>query len=148
MTSTQIEAPTKEQQVAESAFIQGHIEATVGFDYEAVDRGNPLEAELTEATPKNREAALVERFTRAVASIYDAHNSKKSALCFLIATGDLAAQGRKVKSAAQEFGVSKQDISKTCVEWCEFMGIPPSDYMRNEASKESFRQSNTRKQKI
>lgn len=139
---------TQEQQrkAAESAFVDHHVEQIQHFNYDEVDRSNPLAAELTEAT-EPKLLSTVKQFTRAIANIYFAHNAKQSALCFMIAIGDHAAQGRKIKSAAREFGVSKQAISKTCVEWCEFMGIPPSDYMRKEASKENFKKSNHRNTK-
>ena len=136
----------KQRLTAESAFVDHHIERVQQFDYDAIDRGNPLVSELTEAT-ESRTLSTIKIFTRAISDIYYAHNSKQSALCFLIATGDHAAQGRKIKSAAKEFGVSKQAISKCCVEWCELMGVPPSDYMRNEAAKESFKKSNHRNNK-
>lgn len=137
---------TQEQkrQAAESAFVNHHVERIQQFDYDAIDRGNPLVSELTGAS-ESRELSAVKLFTRAVSNIYYAHNSKQSSLCFLIATGDHAAQGRKIKSAAKEFGVSKQAISKCCVEWCAFMGIPPSDYMRKTS--EEFSKSNHRNKK-
>lgn len=127
-------------------FADGGRHPTVEFDYKAIDHGDGEDLELAENADKSRAAALLEIFTRAITEIYDARNSKKSALCLLIAMGTQAAQGRKIVSAARQFGVSKQDISKGCVAWCEFMGIEPSSYMRSQASKESFVNSNKRKQ--
>jgi hypothetical protein len=44
------------------AFVDGHVEPSVDFPFEEVDRGNPIEAELTEATPKKEsEAATLGR---------------------------------------------------------------------------------------
>lgn len=129
-----------------SAYVDGHVEPIEEFDMDSIDRGSPLTAEI-ERHGHGREISIVEQFTRAIAEIYNSHNAKKSAACFLIATGGSAAEGRKIVSTAREFGVSKQDISKCCVEWCEFMGIPPSTYMRQLAAKESFQNSNSRKQK-
>jgi hypothetical protein len=137
-------ATAKQRITAELAFIDHHVEQVQQFDYDAIDRGNPLVAEITEAT-ESRALSTVKLFTRAISDIYYSHNSKQSALCFLIATGDHAAQGRKIKSAAREFGVSKQAISKCCVEWCELMGVPPSDYMRKES--ENYAKSNHRNKK-
>lgn len=129
-----------------SAFVDGHVEPVEEFNLDAIDRGSPLTAEI-ERPEHGREISIVEQFTRAIADIYNSHNAKKSAACFLIATGGSAAEGRKITSTAKEFGVSKQDVSKCCVDWCEFMGIPPSTYMRQLAAKESFVKSNTRKKK-
>lgn len=128
-------------------YVDGHPEPAVDFDYDAIDRGNPLAAEISGASTHDKLVTVTEKFRRVIQEIHSARNSKKAARTFLIATGDESAQGEKITHAAKEFGVSKQDISKCCVDWCKFMGIEPSSYMRSFASKESFRKSNKRKPK-
>lgn len=45
------------------AFVDGHPEPSVDFDYDAMDRGNPLTAELEEASPKNDSVTLGKIFS-------------------------------------------------------------------------------------
>lgn len=119
---------------------------SVDFDYDAVDRGNPLVAELTGARDKTL-PEIMQRFRRVILQIYESNNSKKSAACFLIATGDPAADGIAMATQAKRFGVSKAAVSKSCVEWCEFLSIRPSRYMRSAESGQSFQKSNHRPKK-
>jgi hypothetical protein len=137
---------TDQNHSEETGYVDGHLEPTVEFPYGEIDRGNPLAAEL-ERPVRELLLELTGKFRRVVMHIESDSNSKKSALCFLIATGDPGAEGVKIASAAKKFGVSKQDISKCCVDWCKLLSIEPSSYMRSQTSKESFRKSNTRRKK-
>lgn len=74
-------------------------------------------------------------------------NSKFWWGCFLIATGDAEADGVSMEDYGAAWSVGRACVSKTCVEICVRLGIPPSRYMRTEEARESYRKSNRRNAK-
>lgn len=89
-----------------------------------------------------------EYYRRFILLIQNARNSKFMLGCYLIATGDAFADGISMEDYARTWGVTKATVSKQCVYICAYLGIPPSRYMRAAATKENYRQSNTRPKKL
>lgn len=137
------------------AFENGEKVAVVDFDFDAVedaDRGNPLTAELERPVweyilSEPRAAELLSKMRRVVCKIALMSNSKMGAETFLIATGDAAADGKTITGTAKRHGLTKAAVSSACVSWCEFLGKRPSEYMRGEASKITFKKSNINKKR-
>lgn len=123
---------------------------SIDFDYSACDRGNPLAAELERPEisawdfllTEPRATAFLQKMRRVILEIMETPNSKMSAACFLIATGDEAMEGASMTTTSKRYGVSPATISQACIKWCDFLGKSPSPYMRRESSGESYRQSN------
>lgn len=89
-----------------------------------------------------------EQYNRILQLLQNARNTKFTLGCFLIATGHAYADGVSMEEYARQWGVVKATVSKQCVFICDYLGIPPSQYMRPVSTKESYRQSNTRPKKI
>lgn len=92
-------------------------------------------------------AGLVEKYRRLLMDAMEKRNTKYYIGCILIATGDPAAEGVSLVEYAKEWGVTRAAVSKHCVAICTYLGIPPSDYMRSEQARESYRKHNKRRAK-
>lgn len=89
-----------------------------------------------------------EYYRRFILLLQGARNTKFLLGCYLIATGDAFADGVSMESYAKTWSVKRATVSKQCVYICNYLGIPPSRYMRRAETKESYRQSNTRPKKV
>lgn len=96
------------------------------------------------ATPQQ----LLAKFAELARFIQSKRNSKFWWGCFLIATGDAAADGVSMQDFGREWSVTRACVSKTCVEICVRLGIPPSRYMRSEEAREKYQESNRRPVKL
>lgn len=91
---------------------------------------------------------MLAKFAALARMITAKRNSKFWWACFLVATGDAAADGLSMKDIGEQWNVGAACISKTCIEICGRLGIEPSRYMRDESARDSYRKSNIRKKKI
>jgi hypothetical protein len=82
-----------------------------------------------------------------LARIIDSADPRKEADIMALACGLLLREGGTITSVAEKYGVTKQDISKSAVEFCERMGLPPSHAMLPEASREKYKLTNRRNHK-
>lgn len=89
-------------------------------------------------------AEMLTRFALLARTITGKRNSKFWWCCFLVATGDAGAAGLSMTDLGRRWSVSKAYVSKTCIEICGILGLPPSQYMRTEHARESSRLSNRR----
>lgn len=92
------------------------------------------------SSPQERLVKLAE-FIRFLMST---KNKELWCACYLIASGDGAADGISMAELAKHAGRSRASISKICVGICARLGIPPSQYMRSEAARIKYRESNVR----
>ena len=76
--------------------------------------------------------------------VIDAHDPRKEADIMALSCGLLLRQGATITSVAKKYGVSKQDISKSGIEFCEKVGLPPSHVMLSEDARERYAISNKR----
>jgi hypothetical protein len=67
---------------------------------------------------------------------------------YMLATGSALAMGESMTGIAKKCGVTKAAVSKRCRQICEDLGLPRSQYMRDEEAAEKFRQRNTRPRKM
>jgi hypothetical protein len=104
----------------------------------------------TEAEGLNQidKSGLVERYRRLLMDAMSKKNTKYYIGCILIATGDPAAEGVSMADYAKAWGVTRAAVSQHCVAICTFLGMPPSEYMRSEAARDSYRKHNVRKVKV
>lgn len=112
------------------------------------DCGNHVEPSGARDAAKTSWLDRREFYRRFVDLIQRSRNSKFTLQCYLIATGDAYADGKSMTDVAKAASVTKAAVSKECNMICAFLQIPPSQYMRDEDSKESFRNSNYRPKKI
>lgn len=91
---------------------------------------------------------ILARFASFVRFASEQRNMRFWLACFLIASGDSRADGVSMRDIGKDFKVGKACVSKTCVEICKRLQIPPSAAMRSEESKESFRESNRRNRRL
>ena len=89
-------------------------------------------------------AEMLTRFARLARLITSKRNGKFWWCCYLVATGDASAAGVSMTEIGNQWSVSRAYVSKTCVQICVILGIPPSQYMRTEHARESARLSNRR----
>ena len=79
-----------------------------------------------------------------LARIIDSGDPRKEADIMALACGLLLREGATITDVARKYGVSKQDISKSGVAFCEKVGLPPSHVMLPEAARERYKISNKR----
>jgi len=79
-----------------------------------------------------------------LARVIDAHDPRKEADIMALACGLLLREGATITDVARKYGVSKQDISKSGVAFCERVGLPPSHVMLPEAARERYAIANKR----
>lgn len=79
-----------------------------------------------------------------LARIIDAGDPRKEADIMALACGLLLREGTTMTDLARKYGVTKADISKSAVEFCEKMGLPPSHVMLSEADRLKYQLSNRR----
>lgn len=87
---------------------------------------------------------MLSRFSGLARFITGKRNAKFWWACFLVAAGDAAAQGVSMKDLASKWRTTRANVSKVCVEICGRLGMQPSQYMRGESARESYRKSNWR----
>ncbi len=100
------------------------------------------------ASEGEQKAKDVTKLRQVILMAQSAKNSKYFLGCFLIAIGDPAAMGERMREFAAHWHVSRQAVSKTSNLIRIYLGLPPSQYMKSEESRQSFRKSNRRPQKI
>lgn len=79
-----------------------------------------------------------------LARIIDAGDPRKEADVMALACGLLLREGTTMTDLSRKYGVTKADISKSAVEFCEKMGLPPSHVMLSEADREKYKLTNRR----
>lgn len=79
-----------------------------------------------------------------LARIIDAGDPRKEADIMALACGLLLREGTTMTDLARKYGVTKADISKSAVEFCEKMNLPPSHVMLSEADREKYKMANRR----
>ena len=79
-----------------------------------------------------------------LARIIDSGDPRKEADIMALSCGLLLREGTSITDVAKKYGVSKQDISKSAVEFCERLGLPPSHVMLSEESRTKYRLTNKR----
>ena len=89
-----------------------------------------------------------EFYRRFLQLLQGARNSKFTLGCYLISTGDAFAEGVSMAEFARQWGVRRATVSKQCHLICAALGLPPSRYMRDEATCDKFRLSNRRPRKL
>ncbi len=102
---------------------------------------------LSDQDGKNRENYAA-KMRQLLLTAQAAKNSKYAFGCILIALGDPAAGGERMREFAAHWHVSRQAVSKTANAMRIYLGLPPSQYMKSEESRKSFRSSNRRPQKL
>lgn len=90
---------------------------------------------------------MMGKFAELARMITAKRNAKFWWACFLMTTGDAAAGGVSMDELGKRYGVGKACVSQTCIAICASLGIPPSQYMKKEESRESYRRSNRRNTK-
>jgi hypothetical protein len=95
--------------------------------------------------PENSAHKLMDKFRQLLMHAGEQKNSKFYIGIILIATGDPANGGVSITDYAANWGVTKAHVSRLCGDVCSYLGIAPPPSMRGEHTKESFRQSNYRK---
>jgi hypothetical protein len=83
-------------------------------------------------------------YRRLLTLLQGQRNSKFTMVCYLIATGDAYADGVTMAEVAKAWGVTRAAVSKHCRIICNYLGIPPSQYMRKEETAAKYRESNRR----
>lgn len=63
--------------------------------------------------------------------------------CLALVTG-IGYQGASMEDIAKRHGVVRATVSKRCVDLCEAFGIPPTNAMRSELSRERCRMARVR----
>ena len=79
-----------------------------------------------------------------LAPIIDSPDPRKTADVMALSCGLLLREGTTITDLARKYGVSKQDISKSAVEFCERLGLPPSHVMLPEEAREKYKLTNKR----
>ncbi len=79
-----------------------------------------------------------------LARIIDATDPRKEADIMALSCGLLLREGTTMTDVAKKYGVTKADISKSAVEFCERLGLPPSHVMLSEESRERYKITNRR----
>lgn len=79
-----------------------------------------------------------------LARIIDSEDPRKEADVMALSCGLLLREGATITDVARKHGVSKQDISKSVVAFCEKIGLPPSHVMLPEAARERYAMANKR----
>lgn len=79
-----------------------------------------------------------------LARIIDSADPRKEADIMALSCGLLLREGATITDVARKYGVSKQDISKSAVDFCERLGLPPSHVMLPEAARTKHQLSNKR----
>lgn len=79
-----------------------------------------------------------------LARIIDANDPRKEADIMALSCGLLLREGTTMTNLAEKYGVTKADISKSCVEFCERLGLPPSHVMLPESAREKYQLTNRR----
>jgi hypothetical protein len=82
-----------------------------------------------------------------LARIIDSSDPRKEADVMALSCGLLLREGATITDVAKKYGVSKQDISKSAVEFCERLGLPPSHVMLPETARGKYQLSNRRNYK-
>lgn len=72
--------PTRKQH--DGVFADGHLEQAQDFDYDFVDRGNPLTAELTGASAHDKAMEACEAFNRVMLWVWASGTTKSSRIAF------------------------------------------------------------------
>lgn len=89
-------------------------------------------------------ATVKEGVVFVLARIIDSADPRKTADVMAMACGLSLREGITMTDLAEKYGVTKADISKEAVDFCERMGLPPSQFMLPEASREKYRLTNKR----
>lgn len=76
--------------------------------------------------------------------IIDSADPRKEADIMALSCGLLLREGATITDVAKKYGVSKQDISKSGVAFCERVGLPPSHVMLPESARERYAIANKR----
>lgn len=92
-------------------------------------------------------AAVQQAVIFTLSRIIDAPDARKEADILSLASGLSLRQNITITGTAKKYGVTKADISKSVVETCEQLGLPPSHAMLPEASREKYRMANKRNYK-
>lgn len=79
-----------------------------------------------------------------ISRIIDARNPRKEADIIALSCGLNLREGMTITHVARKYGVSKQDISKSGVAFCEKIGLPPSHVMLPEAARARYSIANKR----
>lgn len=128
----------------EPAFVNGHIEPSVDFDYEAVDRGNPLAAELERSAEEVR--TLAEAFDKILFWCWSGNNGKRrssraSYARFVAMTAAMRPDifgDMSYKQIGKEIRVTKAWMSRLALEFQDLFGVH-FRRSRVEGAREVFR---------
>lgn len=100
------------------AWVDGHTEPTTDFDWDAIDRGNPLSSELEGASDRSSADGLHEIFAWC---FRDGAAGLVSAFvrftCIAMLIDPRWLDNESMKQVGERFGITKSAISKVC---CEF----------------------------
>ena len=116
----------------------------------AVGESRNLESRKQKGEPTGAVQSCLSRsefYRRFLQLLQTARNSKFTLGCYLIATGDAFAEGVSMAEFAKQWGVRRATVSKQCHLICAALGLPPSRYMRDEATCDKFRLTNRRPRK-
>ncbi len=92
-------------------------------------------------------AEFLKKFADFAGYVKAARNGRFWLECFTVASGDASADGESMEEIAKRWSVTKACVSKTCIAVCARLGIPPSRAMRDEASRDLYKQHNRRNKK-
>jgi len=98
--------------------------------------------------PKGTVLSRAEYYRRLLLMLQGARNTKFMLCCYFIATGDALAEGTSMVRLSEEWKVTKAQVSKQCRFICQYLGVPPSRYMRDEQAATTFRMKNRRPRKL
>jgi transposase-like protein len=76
-----------------------------------------------------------------VADILAEGNARLTIECIAIATNLSAYHGDSMTDVARRHGVTRQAVSKRCVDICDRLGLPPSRAMRSKEARAKYRES-------
>jgi hypothetical protein len=139
-----------------TAFVDGHSEPFVDFDFDSLDRGNPLVAELTEAANPNkqyREASkfFLEELSRIISFVAAYEHPRFAVYVIADAMGMVQITGnRTMDEIGAALGVTKAAVSK-CVKQVQrrfgktIEGIRPKIGQKSEQACRTYSENRKRK---
>jgi DNA-binding phage protein len=136
----------------QTGWVDGHVDPAEDFDYSKVDadlgwveRGSPDIVARDETEPDRKLAhEAIRRFAN---SIMNHDNPKMLCCAYLWATGSYLDQDKSMTQMAEDFGVTRQALSKMVTQISEQLGVSPSRGMKSEDARKTYRRTNTWRQK-
>jgi len=101
-----------------------------------------LSSSVGSVLPNRNHAGSMMMINWILARIIDSRDPRLEADIMAIGSGLLLRQGKSMTYVAEKYGVTRADISKRVIEFCDEMGLPPSHSMRSVADRETYALTN------